>query len=129
MNGAQLNATFNALAPSIINETELLQDRQSRQLFGNVSDRLSLLGTGQAKGFSFSGAASSLAQSEVTSPEAILGLQGSNRPVNLSVGGGLSGFVTMSSDTARSSYGDQRQLNSGQHSRYFASGVEAPFGD
>jgi len=130
MNGAQLNATFNALAPSIVNETELLQDRQSRQLFGNVSDRLSMLGTGQAKGFSFSGGASSLAQSaQVNSPEALLGLKGSRQPVNLSVGGGLSGFVTMSSDTARSSYGDQRQLNSGQHNRYFASGIEAPFGD
>jgi len=130
MNGSQLNATFNALAPSIINETGLLQDRQSRQLFGNVSDRLSMLGTGQAKGFSFSGGASALAQTaQVTSPEAILGLQGSSRPVNLSVGGGLSGFVTMSSDETRSSYGDQRQLNSGQHSRYFASGIEAPFGD
>ena len=49
MNGAQLNATFNALSPAkMVGETELLQDRQSRQLFGNVSDRLSLLGTGQA---------------------------------------------------------------------------------
>ena len=62
MNGSAAHATFNSLSPSIVGETQLLQDRQSRQLFGNVSDRLSLLGTGQARGFSFSGGAQAFAR-------------------------------------------------------------------
>ena len=130
MNGAQLNATFSALSPaSMIGETELLQDRQSRQLFGNVSDRLSLLGTGQATGMSFSGGAMPLMRgSSDVSPQAVLGLNSSSRSIAVPMGGGLSGFVTMSGDNARSSYGDQRGFNAGQHGRYYATGVEAPFG-
>jgi len=130
MNGAQLNATFSALSPAnMIGETELLQDRQSRQLFGNVSDRLSLLGTGQATGMSFSGGAMPLMRgSSDVSPQAVLGLNSSSRSIAVPMGGGLSGFVTMSGDNARSSYGDQRGFSAGQHGRYYATGVEAPFG-
>jgi hypothetical protein len=113
----------------MIGETELLQDRQSRQLFGNVSDRLSLLGTGQATGMSFSGGAMPLMRgSSDVSPQAVLGLNSSSRSIAVPMGGGLSGFVTMSGDNARSSYGDQRGFNAGQHGRYYATGVEAPFG-
>jgi hypothetical protein len=131
MNGAQLNATFSALSPvSMVGETQLLQDRQSRQLFSNVSDRLSLLGTGQASGMSFSGMATPLMRgAQDASPQAMLGLSSSSRSIAVPMGGGLSGFVTMSSDSVHSSYGDQRGFNAGQHSRYYATGVEAPFGD
>jgi hypothetical protein len=128
MNPSQVAATFNSLAPSIINETELLQDRQSRQLLGNVSDRLSLLGTDQASGLSFSGAASPLMGGRATSPQAILGLSSAGRSVAVPLGSHVSGFVSISGDNVRSSYGDQRGFGSGQHSRYYASGVEAPFG-
>lgn len=129
MNGAQLNATFNALTPSILSETQLLQDRQSRQLIGNVSDRLSLIGTGEARGLSFSGSAASLApMGQAATPQQILGLQ-SGGSVSLPVAGSLSGFVTMGGDNIRASYGDSRQMDAGRHGRYFASGVEAPFGD
>ena len=128
MNGSQLSATFNALAPSIIGETELLQNRQSRQLLGNVGDRLALLGTGQAKGFSFSGAAGPLAIGD-TSSQSVLGLRSAGQSVSMPIAGGLSGFVTMGGDSVRSSYGESRQTNAGQRSRYFGSGIEAPFGN
>jgi hypothetical protein len=129
MNGEQLSATFNALAPSIYGETQLLQDRQSRQLFSNVSDRLSLLGTGRASGFSFSGSGAALAQTrQGLSPRDELGLT-TGQSVAVPVAGGLSGFVTGSTDSSRASYGDSRRMDAGQRSRYFASGVEAPFGD
>ena len=63
MDPSQLTATFSALSPAgIVGETQLMQDRQSRQLFGNVSDRLSMLGTGQAKGISFIGGAAPLSR-------------------------------------------------------------------
>jgi subtilase-type serine protease len=128
MNADRLTATFSALSPKILDETQLLQDRQSRQLFSNVSDRLSLLGTGQARGISFSGGAAALAQSQQgRSPQTLLGLQSSSRSVEMPMSGGLSGFVTMGGDNARSSYGDLRQMDAGRHGRYFASGVEAPF--
>jgi len=45
------------------------------------------------------------------------------------MGGGLSGFVTMGGDNIRATYGDSHQIDAGQRSRYFASGVEAPFGN
>jgi hypothetical protein len=129
MNGAQLNATFNALSPSVYGETQLLQDRQSRQLLGNIGDRLSLLGTGQASGFSFSGTPmAAMAGSEGTA-QAVMNLQGGGKPVTIPVAGGLSGFAVVSADSVRSSYGGSHGIDAGQHSRYFASGVEAPFGD
>jgi len=129
MNGAQLNATFSALSPAnMLGETELLQDRQSRQLFGNVSDRLSLLGTGRASGMSFSGAAAPMRAGQDTSPKSVLGLSSSGRSIAVPMGSGLSGFVAMGGDSVRSSYGDQRGFGAGQHGRYYATGVEAPFG-
>jgi uncharacterized protein YhjY with autotransporter beta-barrel domain len=129
MSPTQLSATFNAIAPSIVGETQLLQDRQSRQLFGNVSDRLSLLGTGQARGISISGGAQGLAQStQGLSPRERLGLTSTGQSMSVPVGA-LSGFVAMGGDSTRASYGDSRFAESGQHSRYFASGIEAPFGD
>ncbi|MFL6754741.1 MAG: autotransporter outer membrane beta-barrel domain-containing protein, partial [Sphingomicrobium sp.] len=131
MDSSQLAATFAALSPTrLIGETELLQERQSRQLFGSVGDRLSLLGTGQAAGFALSGTAASFDRlGQQTTPQAILGLQSSSAPVTTKLAGGLSGFVTMGGDNVRSSYGDARELDAGQHSRYFASGIEAPFGN
>ena len=131
MNGTQLNAMFNALSPvKMVGETELLQDRQSRKLFGALGDRLSLLGTGQASGLSFSGAAMPLMRgSRDVSPQAVLGLSSGGKSVAAPMSGGLSGFVTMSSDTVQSGYGGEHGVNAGQHSRYYASGVEAPFGN
>ncbi|MFL6847705.1 MAG: autotransporter domain-containing protein, partial [Sphingomicrobium sp.] len=131
MNAAQLSAMFNALSPTnMVGETQLLQDRQSRQLFGTVSDRLSLLGTGQAKGISFTGGAASIANNrDGMSAEAQLGLTSSGGTITLPTAGGLSGFVTMGSDHVASSYGDNRLADAGQHNRYFATGVEAPMGD
>ncbi|HVM21972.1 MAG TPA: autotransporter outer membrane beta-barrel domain-containing protein [Sphingomicrobium sp.] len=130
MNGAQLNATFNAMAPQIFGETQLIQDRQSRQMLGNISDRLSLLGTGQASGFSFSGTPMAMvAGYQPTSPQAILGLRSTGSGATVPISGKLSGFAVAGGDNIRSSYGNSRSLEAGQHSRYFASGVEAPFGD
>jgi hypothetical protein len=131
MDSAQLSQTFARLSPaSMVSETQLMQDRQSRQLFSSVGDRLSLIGTGQASGLTFSGNAAPLERlGGAGSPQAILGLQSRPQQVGTGMAGGLSGFVTIGGDNVRSSYGDQRQLDSGQHGRYFASGIEAPFGD
>ena len=130
MSPSQVAATFNALAPSIIGETELLQDRQSEQLFSNVSDRLSLLGTGQAHGFTMNAGGGALAQTtQNLSPSAQLGLTDSGQVITVPVAGGLSGFVSMGGDTSRASYGGGDRLGVGRRNRYFASGIEAPFGD
>jgi subtilase-type serine protease len=129
MDGSQVAATFEALTPRIYGETKLLHDRQSRQLLGNVTDRLSLLGTGRAKGISFSGTAGALAQNrDGLSAKAQLGLASTNA-VNLPTVTGLSGFVAVGGDNVRSSYGNSELIGAGQRSRYFASGVEAPMGD
>jgi hypothetical protein len=117
------------LAPSIIGETELLQDRQSEQLFSNVSDRLSLLGTGQAHGFTMNAGAGALAQTtQNLSPSAQLGLT-DGQAITVPVAGGLGGFVSMGGGTSRASYGGGDRLGVGRRNRYFASGIEAPFGD
>lgn len=131
MNATQLGATFAALSPaSLVGETQLLQDRQSRQLFSNVSDRLSLLGTGQARGFNFSGGASMFGQStQEVSVRDRLGLSSTGTNATVPTSGGLSGFVTMGGDTARASYGAKTRIDAGQHTRYFASGLEVPMGD
>jgi hypothetical protein len=131
MSPQQLTATFNAISPAnLVNETRLMQDRQSNQLFGNVTDRLSLIGTGQAKGISFMGDASGLSRNANSmSAGARLGLTTGSQTITAPMGK-LSGFVTMSNDHVASSYGNSRSsLDQGQHNRYFASGVEAPFGD
>src|SRR4029079_5542588 len=117
MNGAQLNATFSALSPAnMLGETELLQDRQSRQLFGNVSDRLSLLGTGRASGMSFSGAAAPMRAGQDTSPKSVLGLSSSGRSIAVPMGSGLSGFVAMGGDKGPSNYRVHAALGRGQRS-------------
>jgi outer membrane autotransporter protein len=41
----------------------------------------------------------------------------------------LSGFVAVGGDTVAASYGGNLRTGAGQHSRYFVSGIEAPFGD
>lgn len=127
MNGAQLSMTFDAMTPRIYGETQLLQDRQSRQLLGNVTDRLSLLGTGQARGISFSGSTAALAQRrDGMSARAQLGLASGGTTV--ATESGISGFVAMGGDTVRSSYGDTSNINEGQRSRNYASGIEMPLG-
>ncbi|MBA2466034.1 MAG: hypothetical protein H0V46_00310, partial [Sphingomonas sp.] len=129
MSGSQLSATFQSMTPSIVGETKLLQDRQSRQLLGNVTDRLSLLGTGRAAGFTFTGGASALAQSrDRLSVSGQLGLS-SGGSAKIASPAGLSGFVAMGGDTVRASYGDSDREGAGQRGRYFASGVETPIGD
>ncbi|GAA4718950.1 hypothetical protein GCM10023325_14680 [Sphingomonas lutea] len=130
MNAGQLAATFSALSPvNMVGEVRAMQDRQSQKLLGNVGDRLSLMGTGRAQGISFVGGASALEQSrEGLSASAQLGLT-EGQAANIAAPGGLSGFVAMGGDTIGSTYGDADRAGSGQHSRYFASGIEAPFGD
>jgi len=130
MNPSQVAATFNALAPSIIGETQLLQDRQSQQLFSNVSDRLSLLGTGQAHGFTMNAGPAAFAQpTQTPSPRAQLGLTSSDSAVSMPMAGGVTGFVSMGGDSSRASYGSGERLGVGRHNRYYASGIEAPFGN
>ena len=130
MNAGQLSATFAALSPTnMVGEMRLMQDRQSAKLLGNVGDRLSLMGTGRADGISFVGGASALAQSrEGMSASAQLGLT-NGQTAKVAAPNGLSGFVAIGGDTVASSYGETNRLGAGQRSRYFASGIEAPFGD
>jgi hypothetical protein len=131
MDPAQLTATFSALSPTgIVGETQLMQDRQSRQLFGAVGDRLSLLGTGQARGISFAGGAAPLARNrDGMSASAQLGLTSTGQAIDIPTPNGITGFVVTGSDHVRSSYGDSRMADAGQYNRYFASGIEAPMGN
>ena len=128
MGAGQLASTFSALSPAnMVGEVRAMQDRQSAKLLGNVGDRISLMGTGRAEGISFVGNASSLAESrDGMAASAQLGLTDGNS-VKIAAPNGLSGFVAMGGDTIGSTYGAGEQ--SGQHSRYFASGIEAPMGD
>ena len=129
MSPDRMAAAFNGLAPSIIGETQLLQDRQSEELLGSIGDRLALIGTGAAKGISFSGATAGFANRQPMTLKEQLGLTSTARSTSMPIAGGITGFVTAGGDSVRSSYGDSRVAGSGRHSRYFASGVEAPFGD
>jgi len=71
----------------IVGETQLMQDRQSRQLFGNVTDRLSMLGTGQAKGISFIGGAAPVSRNrDGMSAGAQLGLTSGAQTIDLPAG-------------------------------------------
>jgi V8-like Glu-specific endopeptidase len=126
----QAAAALEGLSPAkMARETMLLQYRQSRQLLGNVTDRLGQLGTGQARGVSFSGGASALAQGrDRLSAGAQLGLT-SGAPQEVALPNGLTGFVAMGGDTAQASYGDSDRAGAGQRSRYVASGLEVPVGD
>ena len=56
MDGGALSTTLNGLAPSIMGDTVLLQNQQSRVMFNAVSDRLSGLGTGSFSGLTTVGA-------------------------------------------------------------------------
>jgi hypothetical protein len=131
MDPSQLTAAFSALSPmGIVGETQLMQDRQSRRLFGNVTDRLSMLGTGQAKGISFIGGAAPLSRTrDGMSAGAQLGLTSGAQTIDLPAASGLTGFVMTGSDHVASSYGDMRMADAGQFNRYFASGLEAPMGE
>ena len=101
MDAAHLSTIFNAISPAnMVGETQLLQDRQSRQMISNVSDRLSLLGTGQAKGFRFSGNTAAAAENrDGVSASAQLGLTGTGSAA-VPLAAGLSGFVTMGGDNS-----------------------------
>ena len=129
MSPDRMAIAFNALAPSIVGETQLLQDRQSAQLISNIDDRLALIGTGAARGITFSGAAEGFASRQPLSLKQQLGLTSNGPTTSMAMSGGITGFVAAGGDSVRSSYGDSRVAGSGQHSRYFASGIEAPFGN
>jgi hypothetical protein len=131
MDPSQLTATFSALTPvGIVGETNLKKDRQSRQLIGNDSDRLSKLGTGQAKGISFIGGAAPLSRNrDGMSAGAQLGLTSGTQTIDFPAAGGLTGFVMTGSDHVASSFGDMGMAEAGQFNRYFASGLEAPMGN
>ncbi|HMI39961.1 MAG TPA: autotransporter domain-containing protein, partial [Sphingomicrobium sp.] len=134
MSGEQLTATFNALSPKIIGETQRMQDRQSQTLMTTISDRLSLLGTGRASGVTMLGQPASFLTSRgavgLTASQRLGFSTGANSGATaIPMAGGLTGFVSGGLDQARSSYGDDRRQEAGQHGWHGGFGLEMPIGD
>ena len=133
MNGSELAVTFDTLSPKIVGETQQLQDRQSTTLMTTISDRLSLLGTGRATGMTMLGQPAAFMSSRGSVGQGAsqrLGLSmSSSSSGSIPLAGGVTGFVSGGIDQARSSYGDDRRDNAGQHGWHGGFGLEMPVGD
>ncbi|MBV7266226.1 autotransporter domain-containing protein [Erythrobacter ani] len=133
MDGAALTATLNGLAPTGLSRSTLLQNRQSQLLNFAVSDRLSVMGSGNSGSLAIMGA-----------PEAMrMGLASAtgNRDVRMGVTDlaprsgsfatlpeGFSGFI--SGGVFGSSDGNSAGINEGgQFGNYFGMGLERSVSD
>jgi subtilase-type serine protease len=133
MNGAELSASLSSLAPRVLSETSVVQERQSRTMLSAVGNRISLLGTGRAEGLSFDAEGLGLVSRGVDSANSMstrLGISsgGAQSAQALKLGGGISGFVTGSIDQSRSSYGNSRSLGEASRGWHMAMGLEMPVG-
>ncbi len=124
MNGPELAQTLTSLAPRAIGESRQMIDGQSRRLSSLVSGRLSLLGTGQAQGISFSGQPTALLGANGVSMATRLGLTDGGTQVVRT--GPVSGFVSGGGSLARSSYGEG--MNAARRDWHVATGLELPLG-
>ena len=124
MGGAQLSQTLAGLAPRAIGESRQMIDGQSRRLSSIVSGRLSLLGTGQAQGISFSGQPTAYLGQTGVSAATRLGL--ASTPTQVVRGGPVTGFVTGGGNLARSGYGEG--VNAARRDWHVSSGLELPIG-
>ncbi|MFN3619535.1 MAG: autotransporter domain-containing protein [Sphingorhabdus sp.] len=136
MGSAQLASTLSALAPSMVSETNSLQERQSRVMLGAVTDRLSMLGTGSTGTMSVIGSPNAmfLAGTAGASGAAALpmGLSHGLMP-NTSVGGlpeGMTGFVSGGNSINNSTVsGKSAGLMGGQRSSHASMGLEMEIAD
>ena len=136
MGSAQLASTLSALAPSMVSETNSLQERQSRVMLGAVSDRLSMLGTGSTGTMSVIGSPNALllastsgAGGAAASPR---GLSHGLMP-NKTVAGlpaGMTGFVSGGYSINNSTVGENNAgLMGGQRSTHASIGLEMELAD
>ena len=133
MNSAQLASTLGALAPSMVSETNSLQERQSRVMLGAVTDRLSQLGTGSTGTMSVIGSPNALllagtanAGHAAYSPS---GLSHGLVP-NKSIAGlptGMTGFVSGGYSANNSVVGGNK--TGGQRSTHASMGMEMEVAD
>lgn len=131
MNGSQLSATFASLTPRILGDVGALHDRQSKLLMTSVSDRLSLLASGRAKGLTMVGnlTAAFAAQSQgVQSGQLGFGASNGGSVTVADLPGRMTGFMSGGVDRTRSSYGGD-QLTASQGGWHMAMGLEMPLGD
>lgn len=131
MDSAQLGATLDSLAPRVLGESELLQDRQSRLLMSYVTDRLSLGGTGAAQGMTVIGNSRGFA-GEVTGEQAGLQAFAGLAPAGTAPGklpDGVTGFIAAGTSTGESSYGSSARLGGGRSGNWMGMGLEFRTGD
>ena len=125
MGVGQLAMSLDAMSPRVMGEAQGLLDNQSRLLSANVTDRLSLIGTGKAQGMRYTGDARLLGQRTETAASvaghAFAGLTPSEGTVQ-ALGEGVSGFVASGSLSGQSGYG--MRAGAGQRGGWFASGLE-----
>jgi subtilase-type serine protease len=130
MNESQLAATFNAMTPRVIGDVGELHERQSKLLLTSVSDRLSLLASGQAEGLAMAGNVAAAMQAQAD------GVQSGQLGFGASHGGGatmaklpgrMTGFIAGGIDRTASSYGGKSAYAS-QGGWHMAMGLEMPLG-
>ncbi len=131
MNATQLSATLSGLTPRVIGEVGALHDHQSRLLTTSVTDRLSLLGSGRAKGMSFVGqllAAFAARAGQAQTVKLGFGASNGGGASVADLPGKLTGFVSGGIERTRSTYGD-RGYKAGNGGWHMAMGLETPLGE
>ena len=127
----ELGFTLDSLAPRVLGESGLLQDRQSRMLMANVTDRLGLAGTGAAQGMTVIGDSRGFAGSvsgAQAGRQAFAGLA----PTGTAPGklpDGVTGFIAAGTSTGESSYGSSARLGGGRSGSWMGMGLEFRAGD
>lgn len=129
MDGGALTQALDSLAPRSNEQGRMLFERQSTALFGTVTDRLSIMGTGSAGTLSIVG-----------SPLGVIDRDGASRAAQITRAGfaglapdrqriaglpeGVSGFVTGGVVAARSLSFSTDRIEDGARSTYFGMGLE-----
>jgi hypothetical protein len=134
MDPQTLARTLTGLAPTgITGETRSLQERQSRVMLNNITDRLSSLGTGPTGTLSIAGSPALLAS--LTSGQAMpasLGFQGivpDSRSMK-ALPDGMTGFFTSGYTEGGSTIGGNKAgVQGGQRSYHVGMGLEVEVGD
>jgi uncharacterized protein with beta-barrel porin domain len=129
MAAEQLSRTLAGLSPRVLGETRTLQERQSRVMLSAVTDRLSVLGSGQAQGLSIVGAPQGIVGNLSALPAATVaqqsfaGLTPATHAMNR-LPKGVTGFLSGGIMSGTSTYGQQASFNGGARSWHIGMGLE-----
>ncbi|NVD44206.1 autotransporter domain-containing protein [Qipengyuania atrilutea] len=132
MDASSLTNMFNNLAPTVNEEADLLRYQQSSTLLGNVTDRLSMMGTASDGSLSITGSAAALAgavEEQSASVRNGFSSLAPSRVQQLALPEGFSGFVSGGVIAAQNSNGATNDFNDRQQSRHFGMGIEHAVSD